>query len=253
MQTNYTVMKKIALLFCFSAFLLTGISAQESRGMRFGFQASPSWSWLRTNDKKIEGLNSNWGMKLGMMGEYYFADNYAIISGLGFGFNHGGFLQNGYNKGVYWPKSDLSAPNLDTLPLNAKLHYRVTYVEIPLGLKMRGGSNEDSRMKFYAEAPVFTLGFVTKATGDLGGTGPVSDDEVIRPDVNGLSLSWGLGAGIEYEFATNATLVAGLTYQKQFTDMTRDAGSVEKSANTWEKEDSKATFGVLALKLGVFF
>ena len=155
-------MKKIALIFCFSAFLLSGMLAQESHGARFGFQASPTWSWLRTNDKKIEGLNSNWGTKLGVMGEFYFANNYALTTGLGFAFNHGGFLQNGYNQGVYWPKSDLSSVNLDTLPLNAKLHYRVTYVEIPFGFKMRGGSNEDSRIKFYAEAPVFTLGFVIK-------------------------------------------------------------------------------------------
>jgi hypothetical protein len=235
-------MKKIALIICFSAILLNGLFAQESRGVRFGFQASPTW------------LNSNWGAKLGVMGEYYFANNYAITTGLGFGFNQGGFIQNGYNQGVYWPKSDLSTPTIDTLPLNAKLHYRVNYVEIPIGLKMRGGTNEDSRMRFYAEVPVFTLGFVTKATGDIRGTnGQDSDDENIRPDVNGLAFSWGLGGGIEYEFATNATLVAGLSYQKQFTDITRDAGSIEKTTNAWEKEDSKATVGILALKLGIFF
>jgi hypothetical protein len=247
-------MKKIALVLCFSVFLLNGLFSQDITKVRFGFQASPTWSWMRTNDKKIEGLNSNWGLKLGVMGEYYFANNYAIITGLGFGFNQGGFIQNGYQKGVFWTKSDLSSSNLDTLPVNAKLHYRVTYVEVPFGLKMRGGTNEDSRMKFYAEVPVFNLGFVTKATGDIRGTNTQdSDDENIRSDVFGLALSWGLGAGIEYEFATNATFVAGLTYQKQFTDLTRNAGSVEKTANTWEKEDSKATVGIVALKLGIFF
>jgi hypothetical protein len=244
-------MKKIAFIFCFSALFLGSLGAQ---GLRFGFQASPSWSWLTTNDKKIEGLSSNWGLKLGAMGEYYFADNYAITSGLGFGFNQGGTLQNGYENGIFWPKSELSSPSLNTLPKLAKLHYRINYVEIPLGLKMRGGSNEDSRMKFFAEIPVFTLGFVTKATGDIRGTNNQnSEDEDIRPDINGVSLSWGLGGGIEYEFATNATMVAGLTYQQQFTDLTKNGGSVEKSANFWDKEDSKATTGVIALKLGIFF
>ncbi len=108
--------------------------------------------------------------------------------------------------------------------------------------------------QYYAEIPVFTLGFVTKGTGDIRGTNSQnSDDENIRKDVNGLSLSWGLGAGVEYEFATNAILVAGLAYQKQFTDMTKDSGNIEKSTNSWEKENSKATFGSLAIKLGVFF
>jgi Outer membrane protein beta-barrel domain len=247
-------MKKIALVLLFSAFLLDGLFAQDFQKVRFGVQASPTWSWLRTSDKKLEGVSSNWGLKLGLMGEFYFASNYAITTGLGFGFNQGGFLQNGYSEGVFWPKSDLSSPALDTLPMNAKLHYRINYVEIPLGFKMRGGSNEDSRLKFYAEIPVFTLGFISKGTGDIRGTNNQnSDDENIRPDVNGLSLSWGLGGGIEYEFATHATAVIGLAYQQQFTDLTRDSGSVLTTFPSWQKENSKATMGIMALKLGIYF
>jgi hypothetical protein len=71
----------------------------------------------------------NWGARVGAMGEYYFADNYAIISGIGFGFNQGGTFQNGYSRGIFWPSSKLSQPGLDTLPLNAKLQYHVTNVE----------------------------------------------------------------------------------------------------------------------------
>lgn len=247
-------MKKIAFIIAFWGIFISSVSAQDFERVRFGFQASPTWAWLRTSDKKLEGVNSNWGVKLGALGEFYFARNYAFTTGLGFGFNQGGFFQNGYSRGVFWPKSALSEPALDTLPQNAKLHYRVNYVEIPIGLKMRGGSNEDSRYKFFAEIPVFTIGFVTKATGDISGTNSQnSDDENIRKDVNGLSLSWGLGGGVEYEIATNATLVAGLTYQKQFTDLTGDSGNVEKSANTWVKDKSKATTGAIALKLGLFF
>jgi len=248
-------MKKIALIFCFSALFLTGLSAQDSdfQKVRFGFQASPTWSWLRTNDNKIEGVGSNWGAKLGVMTEFYFARNYAFTTGLGFGFNHGGFLRNGYYSGNYWPKSDLSEESLHIVAENARLHYRVTYVEIPLGLKFRGGSNEDSRFKFFVEAPVFTLGFVSKAVGDIRGA-ITADDEKIRSDVNGLSLSWGLGLGAEYEFASSGTLVAGLGFQKQFTDLTRDAGTIQKVENGESiKEDSKGSFGAVVLKLGVFF
>lgn len=245
-------MKKIALFLCFSAFLLGKAEAQK--GIRFGFQASPSWSWLQTNDRKIEGVSSNWGVKLGALGEYYFADNYALTTGLGFGFNQGGSLQNGYSRWKPWDETDLSDISSDTFALDAKLHYRVNYVEIPIGLKMRGGSNEDARFKFYAEVPVFTLGFVTKGTGDIRGVNEDQrlEDVNIREEVKGLSLSWGLGGGVEYEFATSATLVAGLAFQKQFTDITRN-GFVEKSPGNWDKEDSKATFGMIVFKLGVFF
>ncbi|MFN4254458.1 MAG: porin family protein [Saprospiraceae bacterium] len=251
-------MKKIALaLAFFLAFIAAQSQAQTSdyQKFRFGFQASPTWSKLTTSDKLIESAGTNWGLKLGVMAENYFAPNYAIVTGLGFGFNQGGTIQNGYEAGTFWTKSELSSENFRSLPKNAKLHYRMTYVEVPIGLKMRGGSNEDSRMKFYAEAPVFTLGFLTKALGDVRGTNEKNtEDENIREDVNGLALSWGLGGGIEYEVATSATLVAGISYQKQFTDLTDDGGNVLPAGATEPKsEKSKGTLGIITLRVGVFF
>ncbi|MBK9338919.1 MAG: outer membrane beta-barrel protein [Lewinellaceae bacterium] len=246
-------MKKIALVFGF-LLMLQGVSLAQ-QDFRFGIQASPTWSWLRTDDKRLEGVGSNWGLKFGVQGEYYFARNYAFLAGLGFGFNQGGKLLNGYEQAVLWPNTDLSDPRLDTLAKDARLHYRVTYVEIPFGLRFRGGSGEDSPIKFYAEAPVFTLGFVTKALGDVRGNTPVQgEDETIRDEVNGLALSWGAGVGIEYEVASSATIVAGLHFQQQFTDLTKDAGSVlDTNTSTWKKEDSKGVFNALTLRLGFFF
>ena len=251
-------MKKIALASAFFLFALSMLQAQSSgdgKGFRFGFQASPSWSWIRTSDKLIEGVSPNWGLKLGVMAENYFTPNYAIVSGLGFAFNQGGTIQNGYPKGVFWSKSELSSATLfDTLPKDAKLHYRVTYVELPVGLKMRGGSNEDSRIQFFAEAPVFTIGFMTKAIGDIRGTNTQNtDDEVIRDDVHGLSISWGLGAGIEYELAAGAKLVTGLFYQRQFTDLTGNKDTGVLADTGWKTEKSKASVGALTLRIGVFF
>lgn len=252
LNLHSATMKKFALFLFFSVYFLGEMEAQ--RGLRFGFQASPSWSWLRSSDNRLEGISSNWGIKLGALGEYYFADNYAITTGLGFGFNQGGTIQNGYARWRPWTKTDLSELPNDVFPTNAKLHYSINYVEIPFGLKMRGGSGEDSRLKFYAEAPVFTLGFVTKATGDVRGTNNQNIEEVnIRDEVTGLSLSWGLGGGIEYEIATSATLVAGLNYQKQFTDMTKNGLKSRELTGDMLKEDAKTTFGLLGLKIAIFF
>ena len=102
---------------------------------------------------------------------------------------------------------------------------------------------------------MFTLGFVSKAQGDIRGNTPVtSEDENIRDDVNGLSLSWGIGGGIEYEAASNATIVVGLFFQQQFTDMTDDAGSVfDSRTSAWKKENSKGAFNALSLRLAFYF
>ena len=227
------------------------VSAQENR-FRYGFQASPTWSWLQSDDKKLEGNDPNWGLKLGVTGEYFFSPTFAFIGGLGLGFNQGGTIISNYDKAVHWGDSDLSSNSLDTLSRGAQLHYRLNYVEIPFGFKARFGTNEDSRIKFWLEAPVFTLSFMTKALGDIRGTNNQnSEDEVIRDDVKGLSLAWGLGGGIEYEIATNTTAYTGLSFQRQFTDVTGDSSVLDQ--NAWKKKDSKTYTGVLALRLGLFF
>ena len=248
-------MKKIVIILGVFAFMAGKVNAQ----FRFGVQASPSWSWLKSDDKFLESAGTNWGAKLSLMGEKYFATNYAFVSGIGFGFNHGGTLQSGYNNYRPFLGSDLSVrlEESDTLslPVNSKLRYSVRYVEIPFGLKMRGGSNEDSPLKFYAEAPIITLGFLTKAIGDIRGAGSKFDtnDENIREDVNGLSLSWGFGGGIEYEVATHTTLVAGLAFQNQFTDLTQKARARRTPADSWVDEKAKSSFRNLTLRVGVYF
>ncbi len=188
-----------------------------------------------------------------MLGEFYFSPKYAIITGLGFGFNHGGTIQNGYSQASLWKDADLTDEKYRVVGQDAKLHYRLRYIEIPFGLKLRGGSGEDNPLKYYVEIPVFTLGFLTKALGDIRGTDNNTEDEDIRDDVKGISLSWGLGAGAEYELASSTTIVAGLSFQQQFTDVT-GTGKVQKSIGAELVDDkSKGTISGLTLRLGVFF
>lgn len=251
-------MKKISFLI----FLWLGVWVacaqaqwQTRQTFRFGIHASPTWSWMRTDDKLLEGTGVNWGFKMGVQGEYYFADNYAFTGGLGLAFGHGGELLNGYPKAVLLPNSNLSDPRLDTLSKDARLHYSLRYVEIPVSLRFRGGSGEDSPLRFYAEAPIFTLGFLTRANGNLRGNVPVrGEDENIKRDVTSLALSWGFGAGVEYELSQSITAVGGLQFQQIFTDMTTNKGSVLPSnATEWRRENARATASALTLRLGIFF
>ena len=65
-------MKKIAATFAFLSLLLVSSNAQSD--FRFGFEASPSISWLRTDDNSIEGNGANLGLRLAVNGEKYFAE-----------------------------------------------------------------------------------------------------------------------------------------------------------------------------------
>lgn len=249
-------MKKIASTFCFLMFLIASLAAQdEGGGFRFGVQASPTWSWLKTTDKKLEGTGSNWGLKFGVLGEFYFAPKYAFITGLGFSFNQGGNIQVGYESADLWKESPLSETEYHMVPKEGKYHYRVTYVEIPFGLKLRGGAGEGSPLGYYAEIPVFTLGFKSKAQGDIRGTDfdPAPEDEDIRADVSDLSMSWGFGGGVEYQLEGGTMLVGGIHYQKQFTNMKNDGRVQRDPGGEYVDESSKGTIGLIAFRLGVFF
>jgi hypothetical protein len=251
------IMKKIVFACTFFLFLVAGkVEAQKS--FRFGFQTSPTFSWMRTDDKKIEGVSANLGLRLGAVGEYYFAENYAITVGLGFGFNQGGTIQNGYLSGKFWPNSELITP-LQTLPNQAKLHYRINYVEIPIGLKMRSGSDGD-KFRYYAEIPTINLSFLSKASGDIKGDNDLpganqddANDINIKKEVKKISLAWGLGGGVEYNLTGGTSLIVGLAYQQVFTDVTDNRGQVYTTETDIKKEDSKGTIRMLALRLGIAF
>ncbi len=222
--------------------------------LRFGFQLSPSFAWMGANVNHINTSGTNLGLKLGMVGEYYFRENYAFSTGIGFFFNAGGGLLYDY-KGRYLPNSDLP-PSLDTLPAGSKIRYNLQYVEIPIGLKMR--TREFGYMRYYLE-PAITLGFKSQARGQLEGAGIQDGDEKynLRKDVNGLNLSWGMGAGLEYSLSESTSLVGGLAFQVGFADATDDDNDKvyfdPNRNNDARKEDSKAAVYGFTIRLGVMF
>lgn len=251
-------MKKIALITicCLFCAALTFAQSNEGSRFRFGVQASPTWSWLKSDVSYLENGGSNWGLKLNFMMEKFFQPNFALTSGIGFGFNHGGTLQSGYAQYRPWIGSDLAIDlnESDTLslPEKSKLHYRLRYVEVPLGAKILFGTGEDSNLQFYAE-PVITLGFLTQAFGDIRGAGSKFDvnDQNIRQDVNGLALSWGFGGGVEYAISGRTSLIGGFFYQNQFTDITQKARAKVDTGSNWSDEKAKTSFRSVTLRIGV--
>jgi opacity protein-like surface antigen len=229
-------MKKIVSIFLFFVWSFCSIFGQSE--IRFGFQASPSFSFMKSaTPKVIEGNGTNLGLKLGATAEKYFKpDRFAVTTGLGFAFNTGGTLR--YANEGKWLKNSLP---LDTLIAGTNVHYRLSYVEIPIGLKMRGGSGEDSYLNFFAELPIITLGFRTKAIADVREPSKTSVDDVdIKKDAKPINASWGLGGGVEYNISPNTALVGGIYYQQGFFDVTKDDGV-------------KSAVRSLTVRLGILF
>ena len=75
-------MKKIVMVLGIFLGVCSLSTAQvEFEDVRFGFQMSPTFSWMNANVTTINTSGTNLGLKLGMMGEYYFRENYAVTGG----------------------------------------------------------------------------------------------------------------------------------------------------------------------------
>ncbi len=239
-------MKKIALLSGIMFLLNFSLSAQDE-SFRFGINLSPNFNWLSSNASDITTEGTNFGLRLGFQGEYFFAERYALAAGLGFAFNQGGTLMH-TQAGDYWSQSELANVDFHALPENTSLKYSIQYLEIPIGLKML--TNEFGYFRYYAE-PGINLGIRTQARGDIfNGDAQLNDNEEdVKADVNLLNLSWGIGAGAEYSINANTILFLGVHYANGFLDVTDDKALRADGEN----EDSNGLTRAVTIKIGVFF
>ncbi|MCF8247158.1 MAG: PorT family protein [Saprospiraceae bacterium] len=232
-------MKKIVAIAAFFALLSSAALAQQT-DLRLGFQVSPTFSWMTTDDTEVNNNGTNLGLKLGARGEVFFRDNYAFLIGLGFAFNTGGQLLHSKSSDA-WQRSDIPNGVFVPFPTGTDLRYNLQYVEIPFGLKFR--TNEIGYLRYYAELPIITLGFKSQARGQVSYTSIQKDKIDIKKEVTPLALSWGVGGGIEYSVSDGTSLIGGVSFQRGFTDVTKDYSGV----------DEKATISSVIIHLGVMF
>lgn len=231
-------MKQIITLTIFTFLSFTAINAQD---FRLGVQTSPTFSWMNTNQPSITGKGTNLGLEVGLLGDYYFKnDRYAFSSGVSFLMNQGGTLNYSVG-GNLFPNSELSADTLLNLANGTSIDYHFQYIEIPLSMKLRGGTGD---LGYYVQIPYFSLAFPIQGRADIGSY----ENENILKSVFPISLTWGLGAGAEYNIK-DLTVMGGITYQSSIVDVLKNKGVL----NTGEKEDAKQNLNRLTVRIGIFF
>ena len=252
-------MTKISSVIIVMMLIIAPLSSQD-RSLRIGFQTSPFVSWISNNNNLIVRTGGNFGLKLGTTADIYFKDNYSFTTGINLAFHEGGTFRYEVG-GNFLPESDLSDEILQTgdkpLPDGTRITYGLQYVEIPLGLKMR--SKEMGYFRYFVEAPVFTLAFLTRGRGTIETDGAKYERENIYKDLSVLNIFWGLGAGFEYSISENNALTGGLFFQNGLLDFIDDNGHVAIDnpevipPYLLQKEDSRATINNLIIRLGIIF
>jgi hypothetical protein len=227
---NKTTLLALVIL---AAISLPKLSSAQYRAFVLGVKAAPSISWLKTTEKTYSSEGVKPGFSWGVVSEFYFARNYAIVSGVNFNYQ-GGKLS--------YP--DLISGNQVLLTRN----YRIRYIEIPAVLKLK--TNEMGKFRYFGQLGLgFGVRLNSKGSDEYReGTQTISGD---YRDIDGLTnlfrASMIVGGGVEYPFDKNTSLVLGVNFNNGFTDALKG----ENAINQDYRHEGKPNF--VELHVGVMF
>lgn len=122
-------MKKNLLIVALLLGLSLGVSAQskEYKGFAFGFKVGPNLNWIGSNAEDVANLKAKVGLNFGFDAEFYFAENYAIVSGLNVNLINGRYSFEDMRQ-----LDTVAGYTLGTVDRN----FKATVFEIPLMVKM---------------------------------------------------------------------------------------------------------------------
>jgi hypothetical protein len=231
-------MKKVYGLFIL-LFLSKFVSAQETTdapGFKAALRVTPIFMWTKVDvDDATKYTATNNGLKLGfaygIMGDFFFNENYAFSIELRHALENAGFTVTDKNSGSAGIKRDYT------------LHLQ--YVEVPLTFKMQ--TKEIGYMRYYGQFG-FMPSIRVKAKEDLVVTDLAStvatsiDNLSVADKVNLFDLGLVIGGGTTYNLGGSTSLLGGLSFHNGFTNLVK-----EKEYN------AKVKPAYVALNLGVIF
>ena len=234
----------------------------DYRKLRFGAYIAPNTSWMRptanTDDKKefnVQNEGSRIGFTYGLMVDYFFAENYGIVTGLQVNSTGGNILATRITQAT--------AANINTVN-TADFEYKLQYLEIPVALKLR--TDEINKFRFFGQLGV-ALGFnIAKKTnytvsyidGSGGAKIATGDNEKLTGGVGSIApvmLQMNIGAGAEYPLNDKLSAYAGIFFNNGFLpDATKPNLYDEKNLGySGEFRDANTRLNNFSLRLGLFF
>lgn len=191
----------------------------------------PQISWFSATgefgySEKVKG-----GIDVGLIIDHYFSSNYSLISGLSISTISGDI--------TYTDSIDIILnSNKRTIPPNEKTTYKLKYLKIPLGLKLK--SKEIGFTKYYTEMGVNAL-FGLKATASFNSSNDEKiENDVGREEINIFNLAYYIGGGLDRSIGGNTVLTMGIYYSYGLFDLTSN-------------EESTMNLNIVRLLIGILF
>lgn len=230
-------MKKSLLMVGLLMALTLSASAQY-KGFSFGFKLGPNWGWTGSTTGAAVSNGARTGLDLGVVAEYYFADNYALVSGINVGFLGGKYtFENGR----------MVADSLQTYDVNRI--YKSTLYEIPLMLKMVTNDLGDLPLRIYAQVGG-GIGYAQKVKVKdaipVDGIETPDDWGITNKEFSNIRVSLKAAAGAQYALDESTRLFAGVYFSH---DLLNNINSV--SPNYYKFYDGNKDLGERKTKLNM--
>jgi hypothetical protein len=211
--------------------LILYILPSHSQGIRFGIFVDPQVSWMSSDNDEVTNNGSRMGFNFGLNINKFFAENYAITSGISL--NHVGGKLRYADSTAFRVQGEI-----DTLLRGTTITYKFQYINVPFGLTLK--TNEIGYFTYFAHLGV-DFQFKIKATGDESNG---FDDKKIDEEVNFFTIGYHFGVGAEYSLGGNTSIVLGLTFNQSLIDVTKDFN---------DQPDDRIVINNIALRIGVNF
>ncbi|MCE9538452.1 MAG: PorT family protein [Bacteroidetes bacterium] len=254
-------MKKIFIITAIalsSNFLFGQEAENELKNFRFGLKFSPSINWYKPDGKIISAAGPVFGYGGGLVTEFRLAKVVSIQTGVQVDvdggrmkYNNGGPNNaNANTVSYYYLGLDDEIVVYDPILANSPSHthyqlnkrtYKVTYITIPLSIKMKTkeigsltyyghiGMNNSFRWKASANDE---LQVINDATNTLGTNDNKSKIDITK-DVSVYAVSLNFGVGSELNFSGTTSLTFGLSYNLGFTNVVKsDSNYLGRRANS---------------------
>jgi len=219
-------MKRILVIITFLGAILS-LNAQTTR-VKFNVEVDPQFAWFSSDEETVEPDGSIFHVHTGLNMDFYFAENYAFVLGVGIN-NLGGNL-------LYADSTEFSSKG-ETLLVepNQSVKLNLQYIDIPIGLKLK--TEELGYATYFLQLgfnPMINLN--AKASSEDG-----SFDKVdIKESIISFYLGYHVGIGIEYKLWGSTALIGGVRWSSGFTDVT-------------DNDRANVTLNALSIHLGVLF
>ncbi len=186
-------------------------ASAQYKGFSFGFKVGPSFDWTGSKTGAAINQRTKTGFDVGLVAEYYFAENYAIVTGVNVDFVNGQYK--------FDDKRNVSADTINDFQLGTvDRKFKTTIYEIPLMLKLVTPELGNLPLRAYAQVGG-AFGYTQRVkVMDTFTLGEINDTDYRATDgeYNPFHASLRIGAGAEYTLLETTRVFAGIYFSHDF-------------------------------------